>query len=224
MGQRAISTMVGRPETREALYRTIQDIDKGGNNSPVWTTEELKELEWRGINTYWDKKNKYNYEIHQQISQRNNREDFKENSRVEEIASAIRNSYRANGEKLEGSDLEDLFNQNDYIKNEKLNKITRKILSGVAAIQSPFFGDKTTATPESRRIIEAAIIGRGVRQTNSGDVRSSRTKKSEQTTKQELALVKFAIWNGIWWIEKQIKVHNTVKYRYRRKNRPTYNK
>jgi hypothetical protein len=42
-------------------------------------------------------------EISEQISQRNNGEDSKKNSRVEQIASTLRDSYKANAKELKGS-------------------------------------------------------------------------------------------------------------------------
>ena len=45
MENRAISSMLGKPETREALYKTIQASNTAGSVSPDVTTEELKELE-----------------------------------------------------------------------------------------------------------------------------------------------------------------------------------
>ncbi len=105
---------------------------------------------------------------------------------MEQIASTLRDSYNANAKELKG-----ILNKNGNVNNDELNRITRKVLSGDAAIQSPFFGDKTAKSPESRRIIEATLIGRGFRSSDSGDVRSTRSKESEQTTKQELVFVKF---------------------------------
>ena len=52
--------------------------------------------------------------ISEQVSQGNNREEIKENRRVEEIASAIRESYRANQKELKGSELE---NKRIHFKN-----------------------------------------------------------------------------------------------------------
>ena len=49
MGQRAISSMVGKPETRRDLYKTIQASNNGGSVSPDGTIEELEDLESRGI-------------------------------------------------------------------------------------------------------------------------------------------------------------------------------
>jgi hypothetical protein len=159
MAQRAVSSMVGRPETKERLFRTIQASNNGGSISPNGTIEDIEELEWRGLNTYWDKKNKSNNEISKQVSQRNNRENIKKNSRVEQIAAAFRGSYQANAKELKG-----LLNENGSINNDELIRITTKILSGEARIRSPFFGYKTKASPSSRRIIEATIIGQAVRQ------------------------------------------------------------
>jgi hypothetical protein len=49
MESSSISSMVGRPETRRDLYKTIQASNNGGSISPDGTTEELKELERRGL-------------------------------------------------------------------------------------------------------------------------------------------------------------------------------
>jgi N12 class adenine-specific DNA methylase len=61
-------------------------------------------------------------EIFQQISQRNNGENSKENSRVEQIAAAFRRSYRANEKKLKGSELED-FEKQAALKYAKDNNL-----------------------------------------------------------------------------------------------------
>lgn len=63
MGQRAISSMVGRPEARQDLYKTIQASNTAGSISPDGTIEEIEDLESRDLNPYWDKKNKSKYEI-----------------------------------------------------------------------------------------------------------------------------------------------------------------
>ena len=134
-----------------------------------------------------------NDNVSKQVSQGNNRENPKENRRVEEIASAIRDSYRANEKELKG-----LLNQNGGINYDELNRITKSILSGAKRIRSPFFSDTTARNPSSRRIIEATLIGQAVRQSDSGDVRGTRTEESEQTKKQELAFVKCPKENNIW--------------------------
>lgn len=45
MGQRAIISMVVRPETRRDLYKTIQTSNTGGSVSPDGTIEDIEELE-----------------------------------------------------------------------------------------------------------------------------------------------------------------------------------
>ncbi len=55
MGSSAQRGMVGEQPTQTAVYRTIQASNTARNNSPVYTTEELEELEARGINPYFDK-------------------------------------------------------------------------------------------------------------------------------------------------------------------------
>ena len=49
MEQRAITSMVGRPETKERLFRTIQASNNGGSVSPNGTIEDIEELELRGL-------------------------------------------------------------------------------------------------------------------------------------------------------------------------------
>ena len=49
MGKRTISSMVGKPKTREDLYRTIQACNSGGSLSSDGTIEELEELERRDL-------------------------------------------------------------------------------------------------------------------------------------------------------------------------------
>ena len=56
-----------------------------------------------------------NDKIFNQISQGNNGVEIKQNRRKEEIASTIRNSYRTNGEKFEGPELEDFEKQVVFI-------------------------------------------------------------------------------------------------------------
>jgi hypothetical protein len=55
--------------------------------------------------------NKDRNEISKQVSQRDNGEDSKENCRIQEIASTLRSSYKANAKELKGSDLEDCEKQ-----------------------------------------------------------------------------------------------------------------
>lgn len=40
----------------EAIARTIQASNEGGNTSPILTTEEREELESRGINPFWERR------------------------------------------------------------------------------------------------------------------------------------------------------------------------
>ncbi len=126
MENRAISSMVGEPKTRRDLYKTIQASNTGGSVSPNGTIEDIEELESRGLNPYWNKKNKSNNEISKQVSQRNYREKIKKNSRVEQIASTLRDSYKANAKELKGSELED-FEKEATFEHVKENTFELKI-------------------------------------------------------------------------------------------------
>ncbi|HRE53101.1 MAG TPA: hypothetical protein PK339_16910, partial [Flavitalea sp.] len=51
-----IRAVVGRPEARSGIHKTVEAANDGGNKSDVRDAEELEELEARGINPYWDRR------------------------------------------------------------------------------------------------------------------------------------------------------------------------
>jgi hypothetical protein len=55
MGNSTINRLVGRQQEARGIYRTIEASNTTGSISPNFETEELEELESRGINPYWDK-------------------------------------------------------------------------------------------------------------------------------------------------------------------------
>ena len=52
----ALRSLVGGQKKSIGIYRTSEAGNRGGSKSPVLTVEEREELESRGINPNWDRR------------------------------------------------------------------------------------------------------------------------------------------------------------------------